>query len=159
MRPEDLELGGGVCEWGLWSLTAALLPCHSPRSRSRSGDWYRRGGRGPRHHSSSHSRSSWSLSPSRSRSLTRSRSPSPSPSPSRSPSRSRSHSHSQSHSPSPPREKLTRPAASPAVGEKLKKTEPAAGKETGAAKVTQADAAGEAEAEDAEGTKQAVQGG
>uniref|UniRef100_G3TWA9 CLK4 associating serine/arginine rich protein n=1 Tax=Loxodonta africana TaxID=9785 RepID=G3TWA9_LOXAF len=40
----------------------------------------------------------------------------------------------QSHSPSPPREKLARPAASPAVGEKLKKTEPAAGKETGAAK-------------------------
>ncbi|MXQ97113.1 hypothetical protein E5288_WYG016567 [Bos mutus] len=38
------------------------------------------------------------------------------------------------HSPSPPREKLSRPAASPAVGEKLKKTEPAAGKETGAAK-------------------------
>nr|XP_010945384.1 CLK4-associating serine/arginine rich protein [Camelus bactrianus] len=51
--------------------------------------------------------------------------------------RSRSRSRSgdrQSHSPSPPREKLTRPAASPAVGEKLKKTEPAAGKETGAAK-------------------------
>ncbi|PNJ11946.1 CLASRP isoform 8 [Pongo abelii] len=38
-----------------------------------------------------------------------------------------------------PQEKLTRPAASPAVGEKLKKTEPAAGKETGAAKVIKAD--------------------
>ncbi|KAL6083697.1 hypothetical protein STEG23_027688, partial [Scotinomys teguina] len=85
----------------------------SARSRSRSGDRYKRGARGPRHHSSSRSRSSWSLSPSRSRSLTRSGS--------RSQSRSRSRSQSQSHSPSPPREKLTRPAASPAVGEKLKK--------------------------------------
>nr|XP_048289281.1 CLK4-associating serine/arginine rich protein isoform X1 [Myodes glareolus] len=103
-------------------------PRRRSRSRSRSGDRYKRGARGPRHHSSSRSRSSWSLSPSRSRSLTRSGS--------RSQSRSRSHSRSQSqsHSPSPPREKLTRPAASPAVGEKLKKTEPAAGKETGAAK-------------------------
>lgn len=92
-----------------------LLLCYTTRSRSRSGDRYKRGARGPRHHSSSHSRSSWSLSPSRSRSLTRSGS--------RSQSRSRSHSRSQSqsHSPSPPREKLTRPAASPAVGEKLKK--------------------------------------
>ncbi|XP_023391013.1 CLK4-associating serine/arginine rich protein [Pteropus vampyrus] len=124
--------GGEVCEWGPWSLTASLLPRRAPRSRSRSGDRYRRGGRGPRHHSSSRSRSSWSLSPSRSRSLTQSRSPSQSRS--RSPSQSRSRSHSQSHSPSPAREKLTRPAASPAVGEKLKKTEPAAGKETGAAK-------------------------
>ncbi|XP_004710621.1 CLK4-associating serine/arginine rich protein [Echinops telfairi] len=84
-------------------------PRRRSRSRSRSGERYRRGAR---HHSSSRSRSrsSWSLSPSHSRSLTRSRSP------------------------SPPREKLARPAASPAVGEKLKKTEPAAGKETGAAK-------------------------
>ncbi|KAK1330090.1 hypothetical protein QTO34_010276 [Cnephaeus nilssonii] len=66
--------------------------------------------------------------------LTRSRSPSQSQSRSRS--RSCSRSRSQSHSSSPPREKLTRPASSPAVGEKLKKTEPAAGKETGAAKVS-----------------------
>ncbi|EHB18931.1 Splicing factor, arginine/serine-rich 16 [Heterocephalus glaber] len=115
-------------------------PRRRSRSRSRSGERYRRGGRGPRHHSSSRSRSSWSLSPSRSRSLTHSCSPSQSRSRSRSHShsrsrsRSRSHSRSQSHSPSPPREKLARPAASPAVGEKLKKTEPAAGKETGAAK-------------------------
>lgn len=101
-----------------------------PSYARRDSPTYKRGARGPRHHSSSHSRSSWSLSPSRSRSLTRSGSRSQS----RSRSRSQSHSQSQSHSPSPPREKLTRPAASPAVGEKLKKTEPAAGKETGAAK-------------------------
>ncbi|KAM9755859.1 CLK4-associating serine/arginine rich protein isoform 1-T2 [Dama dama] len=123
--------GGGSRDGHRYSRSPARRGGYGPRrrsrSRSRSGDRYRRGGRGPRHHSSS--RSSWSLSPSRSRSLTRSRSPSPSRSRS-SPSRSRS----QSHSPSPPREKLSRPAASPAVGEKLKKTEPAAGKETGAAK-------------------------
>ncbi|XP_001375303.1 CLK4-associating serine/arginine rich protein [Monodelphis domestica] len=82
------------------------------RSRSRSGERYRRGGRAPRHRSSS--RSSWSPSLSRSR--------------------SRSHSRSRTHSPSPLREKLTRPAASPAVGEKLKKADTASGKETGAAK-------------------------
>ncbi|XP_047645392.1 CLK4-associating serine/arginine rich protein isoform X1 [Phacochoerus africanus] len=128
--------GGGSREGHRYSRSPARRGGYGPRrrsrSRSRSGDRYRRGGRGPRHHSSSRSRSSWSLSPSRSRSLTRSRSPSQSHS--RSQSRSRSRSHSQSHSPSPPREKLSRPAASPAVGEKLKKTEPAAGKETGAAK-------------------------
>ncbi|ELR53089.1 Splicing factor, arginine/serine-rich 16 [Bos mutus] len=120
--------GGGSRDGHRYSRSPARRGGYGPRrrsrSRSRSGDRYRRGGRGPRHHSSS--RSSWSLSPSRSRSLTRSRSPSLS--------RSRSRSRSQSHSPSPPREKLSRPAASPAVGEKLKKTEPAAGKETGAAK-------------------------
>uniref|UniRef100_A0A5F8GUH9 CLK4 associating serine/arginine rich protein n=1 Tax=Monodelphis domestica TaxID=13616 RepID=A0A5F8GUH9_MONDO len=87
------------------------------RSRSRSGERYRRGGRAPRHRSSS--RSSWSPSLSRSR--------------------SRSHSRSRTHSPSPLREKLTRPAASPAVGEKLKKADTASGKETGAAKVIKAD--------------------
>lgn len=108
---------GPGCVEGVPSSSQLPTPRRAPRSRSRSGDRYRRGGRGPRHHSSSRSRSSWSLSPSRSRSLSRSRSPSPSRSRSRSPSRSRS----QSRSPSPPREKLTRPAASPAVGEKLKK--------------------------------------
>ncbi|XP_036603078.1 CLK4-associating serine/arginine rich protein [Trichosurus vulpecula] len=86
------------------------------RSRSRSGERYRRGGRAPRHRSSS--RSSWSPSLSRSRSR----------------SHSRSRSRSRTHSPSPLREKLTRPAASPAVGEKLKKADTASGKETGAAK-------------------------
>ncbi|XP_072464095.1 CLK4-associating serine/arginine rich protein [Notamacropus eugenii] len=84
------------------------------RSRSRSGERYRRGGRAPRHRSSS--RSSWSPSLSRSRSHSHSRS------------------RSRTHSPSPLREKLTRPAASPAVGEKLKKADTASGKETGAAK-------------------------
>ncbi|NWI26394.1 CLASR protein, partial [Sula dactylatra] len=74
------------------------------RSRSRSGERYRRGGRSSRHWSSS--RSSRSLSDSRSR----------------------------SKSVSPVREKPPRPAASPAVGEKLKKADTAAGKETGAAK-------------------------
>ncbi|KAM9590652.1 CLK4-associating serine/arginine rich protein-like [Morphnus guianensis] len=49
---------------------------------------------------------------------------------SRSPSDSRSHSKSMS----PVREKPPRPAASPAMGEKLKKADTAAGKETGAAK-------------------------
>ncbi|XP_005412542.1 PREDICTED: CLK4-associating serine/arginine rich protein isoform X1 [Chinchilla lanigera] len=136
--------GGGSRDGHRYSRSPARRGAYGPRrrsrSRSRSGDRYRRGGRGPKHHSSSRSRSSWSLSPSRSRSLSHSRSRSPSQSRSRSPSlsQSRSHSHSrsrsQSHSPSPPREKLARPAASPAVGEKLKKTEPAAGKETGAAK-------------------------
>ncbi|NWU90455.1 CLASR protein, partial [Upupa epops] len=82
------------------------------RSRSRSPDRYRRGGgaRSSRHWSSS------------SRSSRRSSSSSPSASPSR------------SKSPSPTREKPPRPAASPAVGEKLKKADTAAGKETGAAK-------------------------
>ncbi|XP_068945089.1 CLK4-associating serine/arginine rich protein [Petaurus breviceps papuanus] len=84
------------------------------RSRSRSGERYRRGGRAPRPRSSS--RSSWSPSLSRSRSHSHSRS------------------RSRTHSPSPLREKLTRPAASPAVGEKLKKADTASGKETGAAK-------------------------
>ncbi|XP_044523223.1 CLK4-associating serine/arginine rich protein isoform X3 [Gracilinanus agilis] len=107
------------------------------RSRSRSGERYRRGGRAPRHRSSS--RSSWSPSLSRSR--------------------SRSHSRSRTHSPSPLREKLTRPAASPAVGEKLKKADTASGKETGAAKVTQTDSPREAKTEDAEGPQQTVQGG
>ncbi|XP_074875484.1 CLK4-associating serine/arginine rich protein isoform X1 [Buteo buteo] len=74
------------------------------RSRSRSGERYRRGGRSSRHWSSSRS--------------------------SRSPSDSRSYSKSMS----PVREKPPRPAASPAVGEKLKKADTAAGKETGAAK-------------------------
>nr|XP_013798577.1 PREDICTED: CLK4-associating serine/arginine rich protein [Apteryx mantelli mantelli] len=74
------------------------------RSRSRSGERYRRSGRSSRH---------WSSSPS-----------------SRSPSDSRSRSKSMS----PVREKPLRPAASPAVGEKLKKADTAAGKETGAAK-------------------------
>ncbi|GAB0206245.1 CLK4-associating serine/arginine rich protein [Grus japonensis] len=96
------------------------------RSRSRSGERYRRGGRSSRHWSSSRS--------------------------SRSPSDSRS----RSKSASPVREKPPRPAASPAVGEKLKKADTAAGKETGAAKVTQADAAGEAEAAHAEGAEPAV---
>uniref|UniRef100_A0A8D0DMJ6 CLK4 associating serine/arginine rich protein n=1 Tax=Salvator merianae TaxID=96440 RepID=A0A8D0DMJ6_SALMN len=49
-------------------------------------------------------------------------------------SRSESESRSRSRSASPAREKPLRPAASPAVGEKLKKAETAAGKETGAAK-------------------------
>uniref|UniRef100_A0A4X2JU09 CLK4 associating serine/arginine rich protein n=1 Tax=Vombatus ursinus TaxID=29139 RepID=A0A4X2JU09_VOMUR len=90
------------------------------RSRSRSGERYRRGGRAPRHRSSS--RSSWSPSLSRSRSHSRTHTC------------SRSRSRSRTHSPSPLREKLTRPAASPAVGEKLKKADTASGKETGAAK-------------------------
>ncbi|XP_027716504.1 CLK4-associating serine/arginine rich protein isoform X3 [Vombatus ursinus] len=115
------------------------------RSRSRSGERYRRGGRAPRHRSSS--RSSWSPSLSRSRSHSRTHTC------------SRSRSRSRTHSPSPLREKLTRPAASPAVGEKLKKADTASGKETGAAKVTQADPPREAETEDAEGTQQTVQGG
>uniref|UniRef100_A0A4X2JMM5 CLK4 associating serine/arginine rich protein n=1 Tax=Vombatus ursinus TaxID=29139 RepID=A0A4X2JMM5_VOMUR len=95
------------------------------RSRSRSGERYRRGGRAPRHRSSS--RSSWSPSLSRSRSHSRTHTC------------SRSRSRSRTHSPSPLREKLTRPAASPAVGEKLKKADTASGKETGAAKVIKAD--------------------
>ncbi|CAM5122464.1 unnamed protein product [Eretmochelys imbricata] len=74
------------------------------RSHSRSGERYRRSGRAGRHWSSSRS--------------------------SRSPSDSRS----RSRSASPAREKLLRPAASPAVGEKLKKADTAGGKETGAAK-------------------------
>ncbi|XP_074873879.1 CLK4-associating serine/arginine rich protein isoform X2 [Carettochelys insculpta] len=74
------------------------------RSRSRSGERYWRSGRAGRHWSSSRS--------------------------SRSPSDSRS----RSRSASPAREKLLRPAASPAVGEKLKKADAAGGKETGAAK-------------------------
>ncbi|XP_075581532.1 CLK4-associating serine/arginine rich protein isoform X2 [Pelecanus crispus] len=74
------------------------------RSRSRSGERYRRGGRSSRHWSSSRS--------------------------SRSPSDSRS----RSKSVSPVQEKPPRPSASPAVGEKLKKADTAAGKETGAAK-------------------------
>nr|XP_006126523.1 CLK4-associating serine/arginine rich protein [Pelodiscus sinensis] len=74
------------------------------RSHSRSGERYRRSGRAGRHWSSSRS--------------------------SRSPSDSRS----RSTSASPAREKLLRPAASPAVGEKLKKADTAGGKETGAAK-------------------------
>ncbi|KYO40659.1 bone morphogenetic protein 2-like [Alligator mississippiensis] len=49
-------------------------------------------------------------------------------------SHSPSDSRSRSKSVSPPREKPLRPAASPAVGEKLKKADAAAGKETGAAK-------------------------
>ncbi|XP_078236217.1 CLK4-associating serine/arginine rich protein isoform X2 [Pogona vitticeps] len=49
-------------------------------------------------------------------------------------SRSDSDSRSRSRSASPAREKPLRPAASPAVGEKLKKAETAGGKETGAAK-------------------------
>lgn len=97
------------------------------RSRSRSGERCRRGG--------ARSSRRWSSS---------SRSPSPSPSP------------SASRSASPPRDKPPRPPASPAVGEKLKKADAAAGKETGAAKVTQADAAGEAEAAHAEGSEPAV---
>ncbi|XP_049649552.1 CLK4-associating serine/arginine rich protein-like isoform X2 [Accipiter gentilis] len=52
----------------------------------------------------------------------------------RSSSRSPSNSQSRSKSMSPVREKPPRPAASPAVGEKLKKADTAAGKETGAAK-------------------------
>ncbi|XP_044290697.1 CLK4-associating serine/arginine rich protein isoform X2 [Varanus komodoensis] len=50
-------------------------------------------------------------------------------------SRSESESRSRSRSASPAREKPLRPAASPAIGEKLKKAETAGGKETGAAKV------------------------
>uniref|UniRef100_A0A663FHP9 CLK4-associating serine/arginine rich protein-like n=1 Tax=Aquila chrysaetos chrysaetos TaxID=223781 RepID=A0A663FHP9_AQUCH len=57
----------------------------------------------------------------------------------RSSSRSPSDSRSCSKSMSPVREKPPRPAASPAVGEKLKKADTAAGKETGAAKVIKAD--------------------
>ncbi|XP_044290695.1 CLK4-associating serine/arginine rich protein isoform X1 [Varanus komodoensis] len=49
-------------------------------------------------------------------------------------SRSESESRSRSRSASPAREKPLRPAASPAIGEKLKKAETAGGKETGAAK-------------------------
>ncbi|XP_061300090.1 LOW QUALITY PROTEIN: CLK4-associating serine/arginine rich protein-like [Pezoporus flaviventris] len=49
-------------------------------------------------------------------------------------SRSRSDSRSASRSQSPERDKAPRPTASPAVGEKLKKPDSAAGKETGAAK-------------------------
>ncbi|XP_061219675.1 CLK4-associating serine/arginine rich protein, partial [Neopsephotus bourkii] len=49
-------------------------------------------------------------------------------------SRSRSDSRSPSRSQSPERDKAPRPTASPAVGEKLKKPDSAAGKETGAAK-------------------------
>ncbi|XP_069631549.1 CLK4-associating serine/arginine rich protein-like isoform X2 [Haliaeetus albicilla] len=52
----------------------------------------------------------------------------------RSSSRSPSNSRSRSKSMSPVREKPLRPAASPAVGEKLKKADTAADKETGAAK-------------------------
>ncbi|CAI5780934.1 DRY_EERY domain-containing protein [Podarcis lilfordi] len=75
------------------------------RSHSRSGERYRwSSGRGGRHWSSSRS------------------------------SRSDSESRSRSRSASPAREKLLRPVASPAVGEKLKKAETAGGKETGAAK-------------------------
>ncbi|XP_058051540.1 CLK4-associating serine/arginine rich protein isoform X1 [Ahaetulla prasina] len=75
------------------------------RSHSRSGEHYRwSSGRGGRHWSSSRSSQSESESRSRSRSV------------------------------SPAREKMLRPAVSPAVGEKLKKAETAGGKETGAAK-------------------------
>ncbi|KAK9394374.1 CLK4-associating serine/arginine rich protein [Crotalus adamanteus] len=75
------------------------------RSHSRSGEHYRwSSGRGGRHWSSSRS------------------------------SQSESESRSRSRSASPAREKMLRPAASPAVGEKLKKAETAGGKETGAAK-------------------------
>ncbi|XP_062995787.1 CLK4-associating serine/arginine rich protein [Elgaria multicarinata webbii] len=75
------------------------------RSHSRSGERYRwSSGRGGRH---------WSSSPS---------------------SGSESESRSRSRSASPAREKPLRPAASPAIGEKLKKAETAGGKETGAAK-------------------------
>ncbi|KAM6427864.1 CLK4-associating serine/arginine rich protein isoform 2-T2 [Liasis olivaceus] len=75
------------------------------RSHSRSGEHYRwSSGRGGRHWSSSRS------------------------------SQSDSESRSRSRSASPAREKMLRPAASPAVGEKLKKAETAGGKETGAAK-------------------------
>ncbi|XP_007421565.1 CLK4-associating serine/arginine rich protein isoform X2 [Python bivittatus] len=75
------------------------------RSHSRSGEHYRwSSGRGGRHWSSSRSSQSDSESRSRSRSV------------------------------SPAREKMLRPAGSPAVGEKLKKAETAGGKETGAAK-------------------------
>ncbi|XP_063168654.1 CLK4-associating serine/arginine rich protein [Candoia aspera] len=75
------------------------------RSHSRSGEHYRwSSGRGGRHWSSSRS------------------------------SQSDSESRSRSRSASPAREKALRPAASPAVGEKLKKAETAGGKETGAAK-------------------------
>ncbi|KAH0631500.1 hypothetical protein JD844_005844 [Phrynosoma platyrhinos] len=76
------------------------------QSHSRSGERYRwSSGRGGRHWSSSRS------------------------------SRSDSELRSRSRSASPAREKQLRPAASPAVGEKLKKAETAGGKETGAAKV------------------------
>ncbi|XP_069631550.1 CLK4-associating serine/arginine rich protein-like isoform X3 [Haliaeetus albicilla] len=74
----------------------------------------------------------------------------------RSSSRSPSNSRSRSKSMSPVREKPLRPAASPAVGEKLKKADTAADKETGAAKVTQTDTAGEAEAAHAEGAEPTV---
>ncbi|XP_043927021.1 CLK4-associating serine/arginine rich protein isoform X2 [Protopterus annectens] len=71
---------------------------------------------------------------------------------------SRSGSRSRSKSASPARDKSVRAAGVPAVGEKLKKSEIASGKEPGAAKVTKVDSTGEIETSNAESTQQTVQG-
>lgn len=99
------------------------------RSHSRSDDRYRRSGRTG--YSSSRRRDSSS----------------------RSSSDSLSGSQSQSKSLSPVKDSLGKVAASPAMGEKLKKCDTAVGKESGAAKVTQANTTGEAETPHAEGAE------
>ncbi|XP_055752426.1 CLK4-associating serine/arginine rich protein-like isoform X7 [Salvelinus fontinalis] len=101
------------------------------RSNSRQGDRARRGGGGRT--SGGHQRGVGSSSPS----------PSQSPQPSCTP--------SPSHRGGPP--------SATALCDKLRKPDTPGGKETGAAKVTQDDPAGEAEDTHAEGPQQAVQGG
>ncbi|XP_066494325.1 CLK4-associating serine/arginine rich protein isoform X2 [Tiliqua scincoides] len=109
------------------------------RSRSRTRRYSAGGSRDGRHHSRSHSTERGWRYGSRRRSRSNSRSGERYRWGSRggrhwSSSRSDSESRSRSRTASPVREKPLRPAASPAVGERLKKAETAGGKETGAAK-------------------------